>query len=87
MKYIPVPCPLCDGLVDRKEIRCTRCTTSWESVLRMCGEGVSRTQEHIYSFAKHGEWTEEKVTQNIQTIIELFTLTGRYYRQMEIELR
>ena len=87
MTYIPVPCPLCDGLVKRDEIRCTRCKTGWASVLRMCGEGVSRTQEHIVRLAALGEWTKENVIRNLQETIELYTLAERYYRQMEIELR
>jgi len=87
MKYIPVPCPLCEGLVDRKEIRCVNCGVGWSSVLRMCGEGVSTTQEQIYRFTNQGDWILEKATQNIQTTIDLFTLAASYYRQMEIELR
>lgn len=85
MNYIPVPCPLCEGLVERETIKCTRCAVSWTSVLRMCGEGVNRTMEQIYNFTTYGDWKD--AVKSIQETIELYTIADRYYRQMEQELR
>ena len=87
MKYIPVPCPVCSGLVDRHEIKCTRCGTGWPSVLRMCGEGVTGALERANKIAEIGVWKKDTILENIQTIIDMFTLADRYYRQMETELR
>ena len=87
MKYVPVPCPMCQGLVDREEIRCTRCGVGWSSVLRMCGEGVTSAQTRANKIAELGVWTKETVIENIQTVIDMFVLADKYYRQMEIELR
>ena len=87
MKYIPVPCPICEGLVVRDTIKCTRCGVSWPSILRMCGEGVSKAQTRANKIAEVGVWTKETVVENIQAVIDMFVLSDRYYKQMEIELR
>ena len=87
MKYVPVPCPICDGLVDKDGIKCVRCLASWPSVLRMCGEGVSTAQERAIKIASLGVWRKDTIIENIQLVIENLTRADRYYRQMEIELR
>ena len=87
MKYLSVPCPICEGLVDRDTVTCSRCGVSWESVLRMCGEGVSKTEGFIVRLAESDRWKTESAVTLLQETIDNFTLVDRYYQQMERELR
>lgn len=86
MSYLPVPCPLCGGIVNRT----ATCSNghSWESVKRMCGEAATSSIEHASQVANNGVWqNKEDVLRNIQTIIDDYERADKYYQQLEKELR
>ena len=86
MKYIAVPCPICEGLVEKSSVKCVNCGVSWESIIRMCGEGISRTEEYLYRLAtgpRVNISTLAEFMELSQEFIDQYTLISRYYQQME----
>lgn len=84
MNLLPVPCPACGGLVERQQVKCTKCGAQWTDARELLFDGLCLFSDRASRIAECQEWdTVEGAVQGMQDVQDALAIRRKYDIELE----
>jgi hypothetical protein len=84
MTLLPVPCPVCGGLVERPSVKCTRCGAQWITARELLFDGLCLFSDRANKIAECQEWdTVPAAVQGMQDVQDALAVRHKYDIELE----